>query len=79
MHTHYTDPGYVTAQLLEHMDDAMQDALEQSCSDKRVAHLSVHLPSCRRCKQRKPFRAHHCSFCNRCVLKMGASCTLVRT
>jgi len=29
---------------------------------------------CRRCKGFKPKRAHHCSICNRCVVKMDHHC-----
>jgi palmitoyltransferase len=29
---------------------------------------------CQKCNIYKPFRAHHCSVCNRCVLKMDHHC-----
>jgi hypothetical protein len=29
---------------------------------------------CRRCKSFKPHRAHHCSICNRCIVKMDHHC-----
>lgn len=29
---------------------------------------------CRRCKCFKPARAHHCSICNRCIVKMDHHC-----
>jgi ribosomal protein L40E len=32
---------------------------------------------CRRCKSFKPDRAHHCSICNRCILKMDHHCPWV--
>jgi ribosomal protein L40E len=39
---------------------------------------------CRKCKEKKPPRAHHCHVCGRCVLKMGkdinertSTCTLL--
>lgn len=68
------DPGYVTAHMLERMDDAAHDALEQddTAPTKQPLVALSRLPPCRRCRQPKPFRAHHCSFCNKCVLKMGA-------
>ncbi|TYZ64539.1 hypothetical protein PybrP1_004561 [[Pythium] brassicae (nom. inval.)] len=73
-----TDPGYVTAQMLERMDDAAQDALEQDggvgAHDTQPHVALSRLPTCRRCRQPKPFRAHHCSFCNKCVLKMDHHC-----
>lgn len=60
--------------MLERMDDALQEALEEDRGGDANKHRHLHhphLPTCRRCNQTKPFRAHHCSFCNKCVLKMG--------
>lgn len=34
-------------------------------------------PRCRRCSSLKPRRAHHCSVCNECVLKMDHHCPWV--
>lgn len=65
-----TDPGYVTSAVVQRVKDAMQEALEDGKSPPAMN-------SCRRCKQIKPFRAHHCSFCNRCVLKMDHHCPWV--
>lgn len=72
------DPGYVTAQMLERMDDDAHDALEQDGGKQQHVALD-RLPACRRCRQPKPFRAHHCSLCNKCVLKMGACSFMVRS
>jgi len=33
--------------------------------------------TCKRCKAVKPFRAHHCSTCGRCVIKMDHHCPWV--
>lgn len=35
---------------------------------------SPNFPRCNKCKDYKPLRAHHCSICNRCVLKMDHHC-----
>ncbi|ETK85385.1 hypothetical protein L915_09790 [Phytophthora nicotianae] len=66
----FTDPGYVTPAVVQRISDAMQEAMEGGKSPPMVN-------TCRRCKLLKPFRAHHCSFCNRCVLKMDHHCPWV--
>lgn len=67
------DPGYVTPQVVDRIRDAIQRAVEEGGVDSLRKSGGALMPPCRRCKQPKPFRAHHCSFCNKCVLKMGAS------
>ncbi|KEP61322.1 UNVERIFIED_CONTAM: DHHC zinc finger domain-containing protein [Hammondia hammondi] len=37
----------------------------------------LHPPSCRKCCSLKPARAHHCSVCQRCILKMDHHCPWV--
>lgn len=69
-----TDPGYLTATLLDVLNDALSSTLEKDNMDP--FHFRK-LPECRKCKQPKPLRTHHCSFCNKCVLKMGTHKTLV--
>lgn len=67
-----TDPGYVTPTLVQCVKDAMQAAIEEGGNSS-----SLVLKTCQKCKLLKPFRAHHCSFCNRCVLKMDHHCPWV--
>lgn len=67
-----TDPGYVTPLTIQCMKDAMQEALEKG--DGKTLPM---INTCQKCQLLKPFRAHHCSFCNRCVLKMDHHCPWV--
>nr|CCA18007.1 palmitoyltransferase putative [Albugo laibachii Nc14] len=69
-----TDPGYVTTALLNKFSDALPSAMENDDGDPQ--HLQK-LPICRKCNQPKPLRTHHCSFCNKCVLKMDHHCPWV--
>ena len=36
--------------------------------------VDTHTPICAKCKLSKPPRAHHCSICNKCILKMDHHC-----
>ncbi|CAI5702697.1 unnamed protein product [Peronospora effusa] len=68
----FTDPGYVTPIVVQRIQDAMQDAMEEGDNKSQPT-----MTLCRRCNLLKPFRAHHCSFCDRCVLKMDHHCPWV--
>ena len=62
-----TDPGHVPDSWLVNFADKKDiRTLEKKTNrDLRV---------CRRCKVYKPDRSHHCSSCDRCVLKMDHHC-----
>ncbi|KAJ0410396.1 hypothetical protein P43SY_002728 [Pythium insidiosum] len=72
----FTDPGYVTEHVLERLRDALHDSMESQGPGDRALSLGS-MPQCRRCKQPKPPRTHHCSFCNRCVVNMDHHCPWV--
>jgi hypothetical protein len=55
------DPGYITADLEKAMLASGGDAKSR----------------CNKCMLLKPARAHHCSICKRCVLKMDHHCPWV--
>lgn len=66
-----TKPGFTTdldRDALQEDHDQLQSLME---SDSRFSIW------CRKCKLPKPRRAHHCSICNRCVLKMDHHCPWV--
>ncbi|CAI5972054.1 unnamed protein product [Closterium sp. NIES-64] len=46
-------------------------------ADAGMASGAVEIRRCKRCLQFKPPRAHHCSVCGRCILKMDHHCVWV--
>ncbi|DBA03614.1 TPA: hypothetical protein N0F65_006793 [Lagenidium giganteum] len=66
-----TDPGAVP-------ESAMPLALAHVPKDEQSRSLEEQkYRTCRRCRQFKPGRAHHCSICERCVIKMDHHCPWV--
>lgn len=65
------DPGPVSAvEPREEMDDNGEASLTEALM---ASDPDDHTPGkwCKKCSAPKPERAHHCSHCRRCVLKMG--------
>ncbi|CAD7924309.1 unnamed protein product [Amoebophrya sp. A120] len=73
-----TDPGAVP---LVGDDPAGGQALDDFCTKSAVdVGFDVEagpIRMCKKCKQRKPNRAHHCSVCKRCIMKMDHHCPWV--
>lgn len=65
------DPGPVVVEQPYHSDDDGMDLTEALMAEDRIDNLSAPGRFCRKCWAPKPERAHHCSVCGRCVLKMG--------
>ncbi|RQM13521.1 hypothetical protein B5M09_012893, partial [Aphanomyces astaci] len=51
------DPGFINDKLADYLRMRAQQA-------------GIQLPNCRSCHKPKPSRAHHCSICKMCVVKM---------
>ncbi|OBZ71210.1 Palmitoyltransferase PFA3 [Grifola frondosa] len=70
------DPGPVTAEKTQ--EAAASDREDESFLEALLApddeQERTPLNWCRRCSAPKPERAHHCSTCGRCVLKMDHHC-----
>ncbi|XP_062187818.1 probable protein S-acyltransferase 12 isoform X3 [Phragmites australis] len=67
----FTDPGAVPENWRHDAEDSGDPAL--STSEDQGSHPRY----CSRCQNGKPPRCHHCSVCDRCVLKMDHHCVWV--
>mmetsp|Transcript_15722 Transcript_15722/g.39983 ORF Transcript_15722/g.39983 Transcript_15722/m.39983 type:complete len:310 (-) Transcript_15722:2059-2988(-) len=72
------DPGYVEkgwndedVENLKHLDFVRGD---DSSEDEYVAEGREDIRFCSKCQDFKPQRAHHCSICGKCVLRMDHHC-----
>jgi palmitoyltransferase ZDHHC3/7/25 len=69
-----TNPGAVPHSALPLEDD--QDEVDHEANMKLMPNLETFKKTCRRCHAFKPVRAHHCSICGRCVVKMVIASTI---
>lgn len=82
-----TNPGAVPpdATPLEEAENNKNDEINTTNGDSNTSSLMVEEPPqprkgrrlCRRCNAFKPKRAHHCSICKRCIIKMDHHCPWV--
>lgn len=66
-----TDPGAVPKDAKPLLSDTQEHDLESNDRPEPFKKF------CKRCKAFKPARAHHCSLCGRCVVKMDHHCPWV--
>jgi len=84
-----TDPGSVPKNARPLIDDEEERMYDPSTSKTgnfalysllSIQSITILKPGesfkkyCKRCKAFKPSRAHHCSICNRCIIKMDHHC-----
>ena len=70
-----TDPGAVPKTALPLFDDQQENDHEEN--KKQINGLEKFKKLCKRCRHFKPIRAHHCSMCGRCIIKMDHHCPWV--
>ncbi len=66
-----TDPGSVSS-LAEPTEDHTLESLKEG--NLEIEEKRQPPKMCRKCKAFKPQRAHHCSICQRCIVKMDHHC-----
>lgn len=71
----FTPPGSPTSSATGYSSLPTQEATATSFTVKSTGETRF----CKKCQARKPDRAHHCSTCNRCVLKMDHHCPWLAT
>eukprot|EP00842_Homolaphlyctis_polyrhiza_P001545 jgi/Hompol1/2391/HPOL_002924-RA len=71
-----TDPGRTHAALIEELVGNLPTelAFEDVVSNKPLSAALQSTPICQKCTMPKPPRAHHCSVCRRCIMKMDHHC-----
>jgi palmitoyltransferase ZDHHC3/7/25 len=67
-----TDPGAVPKDARPLPSD-----MQEQDPEAQGASFNKYRKFCKRCKAFKPVRAHHCSMCGRCVVKMDHHCPWV--
>ena len=71
-----TNPGAVPPDA-QPLPENHSQCMPANTNNESTTTPSTNLRLCRRCKAYKPPRAHHCSICKRCVIKMDHHCPWV--
>jgi len=72
-----TDPGAVPPDAKPLQPELLEDGEQQPDPLINSPGRSSNKRICRRCNSYKPMRAHHCSICRRCIIKMDHHCPWV--
>jgi palmitoyltransferase len=75
----FTDPGSTLARYNGYNQLPTQEGGELQYTSFTVKASTGDLRFCKKCQTKKPDRAHHCSTCKRCVLKMDHHCPWLAT
>lgn len=74
----FTTPGFTSDyfnQIVDEDDELNEDLENIPFAVKEgITIINTNYTYCNKCKLPKPQRAHHCSICNKCVLKMDHHC-----
>ncbi|XP_022867458.1 probable protein S-acyltransferase 14 [Olea europaea var. sylvestris] len=73
----FTDPGSVLPNWRTTLDEERGDTDPLTSAEFPVDSDYGRIRFCRKCNNLKPPRCHHCSVCERCVLKMDHHCVWV--
>jgi hypothetical protein len=73
----FTDPGAVPRTATPLADDSKENKYRALNASEGASNTLPFKKYCKRCKAYKPIRAHHCSICARCIVKMDHHCPLV--
>ncbi|KAL2251657.1 UNVERIFIED_CONTAM: putative protein S-acyltransferase 14 [Sesamum indicum] len=73
----FTDPGCVPPSWRPALDEERGDTNPLTLAEFPADAENRRIRFCRKCNQFKPPRCHHCSVCERCVLKMDHHCVWV--
>ena len=71
-----TDPGAVPRKALPLSNDR-EEIDHEAKRSMQMSGLEKYQKTCKRCRAFKPTRAHHCSICGRCIIKMDHHCPWV--
>eukprot|EP00606_Chrysophyceae_sp_TOSAG23-5_P000389 GSChrysophyteH2.ASY1.ANO1.221.1 assembled CDS len=75
--TMLTDPGSVPKDGVPLANDTTEQDFKAVTMESGGKQREKYRKFCKRCKGFKPSRAHHCSICGRCVVKMDHHCPWV--